>query len=115
MTIANFAIRLLIMELASSSLKAIIGVFGSLSRVYWHNHAMHAFGARMNRAKSYDTDAIARFVHRDPAKALVMSYFSQLVADGYAEWRMLDDGDIRLRLLTGEIYLLAKTMIIRIA
>jgi hypothetical protein len=78
-----------------------------------------AFDARMNRGKSCGTDAtsdaIARLIHRDPAKALAMTYFSRLVADGYAEWHMLDNGDIRLHLLTGEIYLLAKTMITRIA
>ena len=119
MKIDTLAIHLLIMQLASSSLKAIIGVFGSLSRAYWHNHAMHAFDAGMNHAKSYDTDAtfdgIARLVHRGSAKALAMSHFSRLVAEGYAEWRMLEDGDIRLCLLTGEIYLLAKTTITRIA
>jgi hypothetical protein len=51
----------------------------------------------------------------DPAKALVIAYFRRLVADGYAEWHLHKNGDIELRLLTGEIYLLAKTTIIRIA
>jgi len=44
-----------------------------------------------------------------------MIYFRRLVADGYAEWHMLEDGDIRLHLLSGETYLLAKTTITRIA
>jgi hypothetical protein len=60
-------------------------------------------------------DAIAGFVHADPAKVRVLTYFRRLVADGYAEWYMLENGDIWLRFRTGETYLLAKTMITRIA
>ena len=71
------------------------------------------------RGKSCGTDAtsdaIMGLVHADPAKALVMTYFRRLVADGYAEWHMLENGDLQLRLHTGETYLLAKTMITRIA
>ena len=78
-----------------------------------------ASDAGTNRGKSCGTDAapdaIACLVHRDPAKALAMIYFRRLVADGYAEWHMLEDGDIRLHLLSGETYLLAKTTITRIA
>jgi hypothetical protein len=59
-------------------------------------------------------DPTARLVHRDP-KAFVMTYFHRLVAGGYAEWHMLENGDIRLQLLTGESYLLAKTTVTRIA
>jgi hypothetical protein len=55
-----------------------------------------------------------RLVHRDP-KAFVMTYFQRLVASGYAKWHMLENGDIRLQLLTGESYLLAKTTVTRIA
>ena len=54
-------------------------------------------------------------VHADPAKARVMACFRRLVADGYAEWQMLENGDIQLRFRSGETYLLAKTTIIRIA
>jgi hypothetical protein len=60
-------------------------------------------------------DAIARLVYRDPAKAVVMTYFRRLVTDGYAEWHMLENGDIQLRLPTGETYPFAKTMITCIA
>jgi hypothetical protein len=78
-----------------------------------------AFDAMTKRETSCGTgatsDAIAGLVHADPAKALVMAYFRRLVADGHAEWRMLENGDIQLRLHTGEIFLLAKTMITRIA
>ena len=50
----------------------------------------------------------------DP-KTLVMTYLHRIVASGYAEWHLLENGDIHLQLLTGEIYLLAKTTVIRIA
>jgi hypothetical protein len=45
----------------------------------------------------------------------VMTCFRRLVADGYAEWHMLENGDIQLRLYTGEAYRLGKAMITRIA
>lgn len=48
-------------------------------------------------------------------KVHVMTHFRRLVADGLAEWQTLDDGTIRLSLNTGEIYLLKKTEITRIA
>jgi hypothetical protein len=78
-----------------------------------------AFDARTKREKLVGTDptsdAIAGLIHADPAKALVMTYVGKLVADGYAEWHMLENGDIQLRFHTGETYLLAKTMITRLA
>ena len=61
----------------------------------------------MNIARRTDPDA-------DP-KTLVLAYLRQLVASGYAEWHMLENGDIRLQLLTGETYLLAETTVMRIA
>jgi hypothetical protein len=50
----------------------------------------------------------------DPNKLRVMAYFGKLVADGLAEWERLKNGTIRLRLSTGEIYLLEKETITRI-
>lgn len=50
----------------------------------------------------------------DPAKALVMSHIGQLVSDGYAEWSLLDNGDVELRFLSGEVFLLADTTITRV-
>jgi len=44
-----------------------------------------------------------------------MKYIGQLVADGLAEWDMLDNGDVQLRFNTGETFLLAETVIIRLA
>ena len=78
--------------------------------------ALDAKTRREKRRRGGTTpDAIAGLVHADPAKARVMAYFRRLVADGYAQWHMLEDGDIRLSFRTGETYLLAKTTIIRIA
>ena len=59
-------------------------------------------------------DAIAGLIHADTVKALVMTYVGQLVADGYAEWDMLENGDVELRCHTGETFLLAETTIVRI-
>jgi hypothetical protein len=75
--------------------------------------------AQMRREKLRRTeatpDAIAGLIHAGAAKAFVMSYVSQLVADGYAEWGMFENGDVQLRCHTGEIFLLAKATITRIA
>jgi hypothetical protein len=59
--------------------------------------------------------ALVNGVEADPAKAHVMAHFRGLVADGLAERQRLDDGTIRLSLNTGEIYLLKKMDITRIA
>jgi len=56
-------------------------------------------------------DHIAGRFHVDPAKALVMTYIGQLVSDGYADRSLLDNGDVELRLFTGEVFLLADTAI----
>jgi len=47
----------------------------------------------------------------NPAKALVMSHIGRLVSDGYAEWSLLGNGAVALRLLSGEVFLLADTTI----
>lgn len=77
-----------------------------------------AFGAKAKRERPGDTDAtsdaIAGLVQDDPAKALVMTCFRRLVAGGYAEWHMPENGGVQLRFHTGETYLLAKTTITRI-
>jgi hypothetical protein len=78
-----------------------------------------ALDAKTRREKLCGTDAtcdaIAGVFPTDPAKGLVMTYVRRLVVDGYAEWDMLENGDIQLSFQTGEIFLLARTMIIRIA
>ncbi len=78
-----------------------------------------ALDAKTRREKLCGTDATfdatAGLFRADPAKALVMTYVRRLVVDGYAEWDMLENRDIQLSFQTGEIFLLARTMIIRIA
>lgn len=60
-------------------------------------------------------DAVAARMESDHAKAEVMAHFANLVADGFAEWQVLDNGTIRLRLTTGATYLLEQTTVTRIA
>jgi hypothetical protein len=59
--------------------------------------------------------AIAALVQSDPAKIKVMNYCCKLVAEGFAEWQTLENGTIRLRLITGEMYLLEQATVTRIA
>jgi hypothetical protein len=67
------------------------------------------------RGAEATADAIAGLIYGDTAKELVMSYIGQLVADGYAEWDVLTNGDVEVRFHTGETFLLAETMMVRIA
>jgi hypothetical protein len=70
-------------------------------------------GKRCGRHATSDT--IAGLGEANPAKALVMRHIRQLVAEGRAEWAWHENGDIRLQLQTGETFLLADSVIIRIA
>jgi hypothetical protein len=47
-------------------------------------------------------------------KARVIKYIEQLVVDGFAQWKMLDEGDIQLRFATGETFLLKESGIVRL-
>jgi hypothetical protein len=60
------------------------------------------------------SDVAARFSD-DPAKSLVMMYLSQFVENGFAEWRARDDGDLEIRFVTGEIFLMADATMTRLA
>jgi hypothetical protein len=59
-------------------------------------------------------DNIAGRFYSDPAKALVMTHIGQFVYDGYAEWTMLDNGDVELRFFSGEVFLLADATMTRV-
>jgi hypothetical protein len=61
------------------------------------------------------SDIIAARTHGDPAKEKVMTYLGQLVSDGFAEWKLLESGDIELRFQSGEIFHLADTALTRVA
>jgi hypothetical protein len=74
--------------------------------------------ARTRRAKTGRTvappDNIAGRFYGDPAKALVMAHIGQFVRDGHAEWTTLDNGDVELRLFSGEVFLLADATMTRV-
>jgi hypothetical protein len=77
------------------------------------------FDARTSGGKLPGTeeaiDAFVALARDNPDKALVMSYIGRLVADGFAAWEMLDNGEVEVRFTSGETYLLAETTILRLA
>jgi hypothetical protein len=77
------------------------------------------FDAKTSRRKLPGTekaiDGLVALAKNNPDKALVMTYIGQLVADGFAAWDMLDNGEIEVRFTSGETYLLAETTILRLA
>ncbi|TIX87223.1 hypothetical protein [Rhizobium sp. P44RR-XXIV] len=77
------------------------------------------FDAKASRGKlrgtKEATDALVALAQDNADKALVMTYIGQLVADGYAEWAMLDRGEIEVRFTSGETYLLAETTVLRLS
>ncbi|MGV1760779.1 hypothetical protein ACQZ6F_00085 [Rhizobium sp. A22-96] len=77
------------------------------------------FDAKASRGKlpgtKEATDALVALAQDNADKALVMTYIGQLVADGYAEWAMLENGEIEVRFTSGETYLLAETTVLRLA
>lgn len=71
---------------------------------------------REKRCGTEDTsDAVAGFAPADPTKTFVLNSLRKLVSDGYAEWQLRENGDIRIRFHSGETFLLAETTITRIA
>jgi hypothetical protein len=51
----------------------------------------------------------------DPHKTAVLERIGRMVDDGLAEWSLLAGGEIRLRLLSGEVFLLGADDIFRLA
>jgi hypothetical protein len=76
------------------------------------------FDAKASRRRQSEShgasDAIAGLVHADPAKTLVMTFIGRLIADGFAEWKMVDNGEIELRFSTGETYTLGQKAVVRL-
>jgi len=77
------------------------------------------FDAKATRRKLPGTKQVVEdlvaLAEDDPDKALVMKYIGQLVVDGYAEWDMLDHGEVLVRFTSGETYLFGETTILRLA
>jgi hypothetical protein len=85
-----------------------------------HRHAYtRRIDAKTSRGKSRATeeamDELVGLTKDNPDKVLVMTYIGRLVADGFAAWEMLDNGEIELRFNSGETYLLGETTILRLA
>ncbi|TGQ86357.1 hypothetical protein EN851_30385 [Mesorhizobium sp. M8A.F.Ca.ET.208.01.1.1] len=51
---------------------------------------------------------------REDAKALVMAAIGELVHGGKAEWNRTATGEIELRLLSGEVFLLGEMSVTRV-
>jgi hypothetical protein len=49
------------------------------------------------------------------AKSQILSAVGRLVADGKAEWSRTASGEIELRLLSGEVFLLGEVFVTRVA
>ncbi|QTH22914.1 hypothetical protein HRJ34_05200 [Rhizorhabdus wittichii] len=56
-----------------------------------------------------------RAMANDPHRAAVLERIGRMVDDGLAEWSLLAGGEIRLRLLSGEVFLLGTDDIFRLA
>lgn len=72
-------------------------------------------GQRNFRSKEPAVQTLAGVTQVDPVKALVMANVAQLVEAGLAAWGTLDNHDIELRFNSGETFILANEVIIRIA
>ncbi|RWC23789.1 hypothetical protein [Mesorhizobium sp.] len=71
-------------------------------------------------ARSPTTDATSRTQaagsrSAEGSKLLVMAAIGELVDDGKAEWSRTTTGDIELRLLTGEVFVLGEFSVTRVA
>jgi len=75
--------------------------------------AMRKIERRLRAETTFD--ATIDLARADAAKVRVMAYFRELVAGGYADWHPLENGNIRPRLYTGELYLLERTTVTRLA
>lgn len=77
------------------------------------------FDVKAHRRKRPGTreviDRLVALAEGNPDKALVMEHIGRLVAAGHAELELLDNGEVEVRLASGEAYLLAETAIIRLA
>jgi hypothetical protein len=85
-----------------------------MNNIVWR----HEFKAKSRREPCGTKIALAAvpgIADADPTKARVLTYVGNFVANGQAQWQMLDNGDIELRFNTGEIFLFAEKTVTRVA
>jgi hypothetical protein len=74
--------------------------------------------SRPRRVKVCGTSAVPKSIGTsslaDNFKAYVFKHMAKLVETGHAEWSPRTNGDVELRLATGEVYLLASSTVTRI-
>lgn len=66
------------------------------------------------RSPNSDATSRSQASHAPDAKSLVMTAIGQIVDDGKAEWNRTAIGEIELRLVTGEVFLLGEVSITRV-
>jgi hypothetical protein len=76
---------------------------------------MSAPGDDAKRSAGRSDASASRQPLADLTKEYVMSCLPQLVLDGIAQWDVLDNGDIELRLKSGGTYLLGAEVVTRTA
>jgi len=54
-------------------------------------------------------------ISREDAKSQVLAAIGELVDDGKAEWSRTATGEIELRLVSGEVFVLGETSVTRVA
>jgi hypothetical protein len=76
------------------------------------------FDANMNQRRLPRTkeaiDAVVALAKDNPDKALIVTYIGELVAEGFAAWEVLANGDIEVCFTSGETFLLAEDTILRV-
>jgi hypothetical protein len=68
----------------------------------------------MPKAADMSYDPFDQRSYADPSKALVMAKVGELVRNGLANWTVLENGDIELRLATGEVLHLGRTTVMQL-
>jgi hypothetical protein len=69
---------------------------------------------RKIRDATVSANQLAERRYSDIAKALVMGQVVQFVRVGLAQWNELNNGDIEVRFVSGELFRFGKTSIVRV-
>jgi hypothetical protein len=71
--------------------------------------------ARSSTAGANVQNANGAAIDLEDAKSMVMAAIGELVDDGRAEWSRTATGEIKLRLVSGEVFLLGEVSVTRVA